>query len=95
LPSGQSVYTWSVEPLRPLSESPDQPSGDSNVPTCLVSDFQIVINIIERKIIPSLAVAKWYGEDTDQGNGDLAVIVNDNHLQNEKLTNKKKYYVRT
>jgi hypothetical protein len=60
-----------------------------------VSDFQIVINNIDRKTIRSLAVARWYVEDTDQGNGELAVIVNDNHLQNEKLTNKKKYDVRT
>jgi hypothetical protein len=78
-----------------VAESPDQPSGDSNILSCLVSDFQIVINNIERKIIRSLAVARWYDEDSDQGNGELAVIVNDNHLQNGKLTNKKKYYVRT
>jgi hypothetical protein len=47
------------------------------------------------KTIRSLAVARWYGEDSDQGNRELGVIVNDNHLQNEKLTNKKNYYVRT
>jgi hypothetical protein len=79
-----------------VAESPDQPSGDSNILSCLVSDFQIVINNIERKIIRSLAVARWYDEDTDQGNGELAVIVkNDNPQQNEKLTNKNKYDVRT
>jgi hypothetical protein len=78
-----------------LAESPDQLSGESNAPSYLVSDYQIVTKNIERKTIRSLAVARWYVEDTDQGNGELAVIVNDNHLQNEKLTNKKKYYVRT
>jgi hypothetical protein len=69
------LYTWSVEPLSPLAESHDQPSGDSNIPDCLVSDFQIVINNIERKAIRSLAVARWYGEDTDQGSGKISHCV--------------------
>jgi hypothetical protein len=40
-----------------VAESPDQPSGTSNVSSCLVPDFQIVINNIERKTIRSLTVA--------------------------------------
>jgi hypothetical protein len=67
--SPKIIYTWSVESLRPSAESSDQPSGDSSVPSCLVSDFQIVINNIERKTIRSFAVVRWYGEYTDQGNG--------------------------
>jgi hypothetical protein len=52
---------------RPVARSPDQPSGGSNVPSRLTSDYQIVmINQILKPVLP-LAVARWYGEDTDQG----------------------------
>jgi hypothetical protein len=50
-----------------VARSPDQPSGGSNVPSRLISDYQIVmINQILKPVLP-LAVARWYGEDTDQG----------------------------
>jgi RHS repeat-associated protein len=40
---GAVFLPWLVNPLRSVAWSPDQPSGDSHVPSRLMSDYQIVI----------------------------------------------------
>jgi hypothetical protein len=37
------LLPWLVNPLRPVARSPDQPSGDSNVSSRLMSEYQIVM----------------------------------------------------
>jgi hypothetical protein len=48
--------------------SPDQPLCGSNIPSELVSDYQVVVSKIKHKTVYRRAVARWYGGETEQGN---------------------------
>jgi CRISPR/Cas system Type II protein with McrA/HNH and RuvC-like nuclease domain len=47
------LLPWLVNPLRPVARSPDQPSGNSNVPSKLMSEYQIVMIYSDIKICSS------------------------------------------